>query len=405
MSYWSFVKSLPIVLRQPTGIATLASVGVHGLLWVVLPVLPLSSKTTESEAQRPVQLVELTPAEQSRLPSFAAPQISLPPLPKTTNLFPSLPSLQSSNSLPSASSSPYNIPLFPPPSSGFTLSPALPLPAPVGVPTTQIPIPDTPSTSEAPRSLGRNIGPEDLSGLDKIQQNSQALQSQNLPQFPSLEAFAPENFTPPPTPPSKTEPTTPPSESPTNSPAPNNPPEPTTPPTPTPASPEGTEQAAAPTAPPPTPGARPDKIPAAAIARLREAQQRQQELYARDSVGTTRETVTGNLEAWSRETSEITGKDWKPLELQPNYPPQACPRKLEGQASLGVVVDGEGKITDGPDLIQGTGYRLLNLRAEEIVSAYEFEATGEPQAYLVTLPFTYTSEACADAPAEEAPLS
>src|SRR6476646_11174225 len=103
MSYGSFLKSLPQALRQPTGIATIASLGVHGLLWIVLPILPLASKTTESEAQRSVQLVELTPAEQSRLPSFATPQLSLPHLPKTTNLFPSLPSLQSSNSLPSTS--------------------------------------------------------------------------------------------------------------------------------------------------------------------------------------------------------------------------------------------------------------------------------------------------------------
>lgn len=405
MSYWSFIKSLPIVLRQPTGIATLASVGVHGLLWVVLPILPLSSKTTESEAQRPVQLVELTPAEQSRLPSFAAPQISLPPLPKTTNLFPSLPSLQSSNSLPSASSSPYNIPLFPPPPSGFSLSPALPLPAPVGVPTTQIPIPDTPSTSEAPRSLGRNIGPEDLSGLDKIQQNSQALQSQNLPQFPSLEAFAPENFTPPPTPPSTTEPTTPPSESPTNSPTPNNPPEQTPPPTPTPALPEGTEQAAAPTTPPPTPGARPDKIPAAAIARLREAQQRQQELYAFNATGTSKEEASGALSAWTEKTSQVTGKDFKRLELQPSYPTEACPRKLAGQATFGVIVDADGNIAGDLARIQSSGYGLLNRKAEEALRAYEFEGTGESQAYLVSLTFAYSSDTCAAAPSEEAPLS
>src|SRR6478672_4656810 len=184
MSYWSFIKSLPEVLRQPSGIATIASVGFHGLLWVILPVLPLSSKTTESEAQRPVQLVELTPAEQSRLPSFATPQLSLPPLPKTTNLFPSLPSLQSSNSLPSTSSSPYNLPLFASPPTSFSFSPSLPLPAPVGVPLTQIPIPDTPppppASSQPPRLTGEF---QERPGLDLLQQNSQALQSQQLPQL------------------------------------------------------------------------------------------------------------------------------------------------------------------------------------------------------------------------------
>lgn len=402
MSYGSFLKSLPQALRQPTGIATIASVGVHGLLWIVLPILPLASKTTESDPE-PVQLVELTPAEQSRLPSFATPQLSLPPLPKTTNLFPSLPSLQSSNSLPSSSSSPYSLPLFPPPPTGFSFSAPMPLPAPLGLPITQIPIPDTlpprpPQSPQRPQLSGEF---QERPGLDLLQQNSEALQSQTLPKLEgaSPDAIAlssPDSKTPDPT---TEEPTTPPSAPSTNSAEPSNPPTPTQP------SPTDTEQAAVPTTPPPTPGVLPNKIPAAAIAQLREAQQRQQELYAPDATGTTRETITGNLETWSRQVAEKTGKEWKPLELTPSYPPQACPRKLEGNTSLGVVVDGEGKITDGPVLIQGTGYRLLNRKAEDAVRAYEFEKTGSPQAYLVTLPFTYNGDNCAATPSEAAPTS
>ncbi|HEY9861407.1 MAG TPA: TonB family protein [Candidatus Obscuribacterales bacterium] len=403
MSYWSFIQSLPQALRQPSGIASIASIGLHGLLWIVLPILPLASKTTESEAQRSVQIVELTPAEQSRLPSFATPQLSLPPLPQTTNLFPSLPSLQSSNSLPSSSSSPYSLPLFPPPSTGFSFSPPMPLPAPLELPTTQISIPDPPP-SRPPQSTQRpQLSGEfqERPGLDAIQQNSQALQSQNLPQLEgaSPDAIALATSDPNTPAPSTAEPTTPPSEPPTNSSEPDNSPVPTQP------SPTETEQAVAPTTPPPTPGARSDKIPAEAIARLREAQERQQEFYARDSEGTTREGATGNLEAWSRQTSEKTGKDWKPLEVKPSYPPQVCPRKLEGQASLGVVVDADGKITDGPVLIQGTGFRFLNQKAEEALRAYDFEQTGASQAYLVTLPFTYDSETCGAVPTEEASSS
>nr|WP_290223026.1 TonB family protein [Trichocoleus desertorum] len=400
MSYGSFIKSLSQALRQPTGIASIASVGLHGLLWIVLPILPLASKTTESEAQRSVQVVELTPAEQSRLPSFATPQLSLPPLPQTTNLFPSLPSLQSSNSLPSSNSSPYSLPLFPPPPTGFSFSPPMPLPGPLGLPTTQIPIPDPPprppqSTQRPPLSGEFQERP----GLDAIQQNSQALQSQTLPQLPQLEASAPESINFPPTDPNLSESETPPSQPPSNS------PEATSPPATTQPSPSETEQAAAPTAPPSAPGPRPDKIPAAAIARLREAQERQQEFYARDSEGTTREGITGNLEVWARQALEKTGKDWKPLEVTPSYPPEVCSRKPEGSASLGVVVDADGKLTDDPVLIQGTGFSFLNQRAEEVLNAYEFEQTGESQAYLVTLPFTYDSETCNAAPAEEAPPS
>ncbi|MBD2123851.1 TonB family protein [Trichocoleus sp. FACHB-262] len=403
MSYWSLIKSLPEVLRQPSGIAAIASVGVHGLLWVVLPVLPLSSKTTESEAQRPVKLVELTPAEQGRLPSFATPQLSLPPLPKTTNLFPSLPSLQSSNSLPSSSSSPYNLPLFAPPPSGFSFSPSVPLPAPLGLPTTQIPIPDTPAPriSEPAQSSRPTIAFQDQPGLDAIQQNSQALQSQNLPQLPQLEASAPETINFPPTDLSPSEPGTPQSQPPSNS------PEQTAPPATTQAPPPETEQAAAPNTPPPAPGPRPDKIPAEAIARLREAQQRQQELYAFDATDTKPEAANNNLKTWSQKASEFKqaanaqGEIWKKFDLTPNYPVEACPRKLEGPTVFGVLVDTDGKIVDEPVLIQSSGYRLLNRKAEEAVRTYEFEQTGEPEAYLVNLPFTYSSDACAAAPAEE----
>lgn len=396
MSYWSFMKSLPIALRQPTGIATIVSVGVHGLLWVVLPVLPLSSKTTESEVQRPVALVELTPAEQSRLPSFATPQLSLPPLPKTTNLFPSLPSLQSSNSLPSTSS-PYNLPLFPPPPTGFSFSPSLPLPAPIGAPTTQIPIPDTPRSSESSQSSKPTIAFQEQPGLDLLQQNSDAFQSQNSPQLPQLEEAAPLSVNPPFSPPAIAPDSAPPTTAPTE--APNNSPEPTSPPTSAP-----TEQAATPTTPPPTPGPRPDKIPAAAIARLREAQQRQQELFAYDATGTSNEEASGTLADWTEQTSQSTGKDFKRLELKPSYPTAACPRKLNGQATFGVVVDADGKIVGELTRIQSAGYRLLNQKAEEALRAYEFEGTGESQAYLVSLPFTYSSDACV-APSEEAPPS
>lgn len=55
------------VLRQPSAIAVLASIAVHGLLAVILPLLPMNSE--EPKKPRPVKVVALTPAERSRLPS------------------------------------------------------------------------------------------------------------------------------------------------------------------------------------------------------------------------------------------------------------------------------------------------------------------------------------------------
>ena len=55
------------VLRQPSAIAVLASIAVHGLIAVTLPLLPMKSE--EPKKPRAAKVVALTPAERSRLPS------------------------------------------------------------------------------------------------------------------------------------------------------------------------------------------------------------------------------------------------------------------------------------------------------------------------------------------------
>jgi hypothetical protein len=75
MSYSSAPKPRPIgqltpqqvltALRQPSAIAVLASIAVHGALAVLLPMLPMQSE--EPKRSRPVKVVTLTPAEQGRL--------------------------------------------------------------------------------------------------------------------------------------------------------------------------------------------------------------------------------------------------------------------------------------------------------------------------------------------------
>jgi hypothetical protein len=58
-------------LFTPTGIAVIASVGIHGALAVLLPYMGDSS--SQKPAPKAVQLVELSPAEQSRLPQTPPP--------------------------------------------------------------------------------------------------------------------------------------------------------------------------------------------------------------------------------------------------------------------------------------------------------------------------------------------
>jgi hypothetical protein len=85
MSYRTFIRTtiqeFPQNLRKPAWIATIASVGVHVVLWIVLPILPLESREAEEpDIPRPVGLVELTPEEQSRIPDFSVPSAELPPI-------------------------------------------------------------------------------------------------------------------------------------------------------------------------------------------------------------------------------------------------------------------------------------------------------------------------------------
>lgn len=93
------------LLRQPTSIALLASVGFHALLWFVLPMLP-SAEPTELDTSRQVQVVELSPAELNRAPQSAAtPPIVFPPSSVPGEIppigFSSLPSPSPSPALPS----------------------------------------------------------------------------------------------------------------------------------------------------------------------------------------------------------------------------------------------------------------------------------------------------------------
>lgn len=56
------------------------SLGAHGVLWIVGPLLPGSDRRTESDVQRPVELVELSPIDQSRLPDAITQTPVLPEL-------------------------------------------------------------------------------------------------------------------------------------------------------------------------------------------------------------------------------------------------------------------------------------------------------------------------------------
>ncbi len=131
-------------LLSNTGVAVLASLGVHGLLWAVLPGLTIDSQDNKSPTQRTIGLVDLSPQEQSRLPQvsnpvdntlppFASQLTALPPLPPAppyqTSVLPPLQLPPGSapiyNKTPNQTSAPplqaFQVPLPPPPNTSFPI--------------------------------------------------------------------------------------------------------------------------------------------------------------------------------------------------------------------------------------------------------------------------------------------
>lgn len=122
MSYVSLLKNIPDFLSQPTGIAAIASVGIHGTIAFILPLMPIDSKPKPQEinASKTVGVVELNQAEQNRLPQAGVTQAAIKPL----ALQPQIP---------------------PPPSNVSTQQQLLPqIPQP---PTTQVILPPLPQSS------------------------------------------------------------------------------------------------------------------------------------------------------------------------------------------------------------------------------------------------------------------
>src|SRR3712207_3295372 len=106
MSYVSLLKNIPEFLSQPTGIAAVASLGIHGAIALLLPIVPVDSKPKqEASAKRSVGLVELSHAEQSRLPQPGLPQ---PSIQTQASVFPQVPppTLANSPNFPKPSAPP-----------------------------------------------------------------------------------------------------------------------------------------------------------------------------------------------------------------------------------------------------------------------------------------------------------
>lgn len=186
MSYVSLLKNVPEILSQPTGIAAIASLGIHSAIAFIVPLIPVDSEPSPvSESPKTVGILELSQADQNRLPDIPntlpsqlalqpelpqqpdllspnldTPRISLPPLPALPP-----PIFRQTPVLPSNISSTYGIS----PQSSVVLPQRPPLPQQT-VAARPVPNITPPAPASTPTTLELGF---DTSGFNAVQQRFQ----------------------------------------------------------------------------------------------------------------------------------------------------------------------------------------------------------------------------------------
>lgn len=326
-------------LRQPAAVGVIASLGIHGLGLLSLPVLTQASKPDDAQ-QKTVQVVELSPAEQLRLPQTASPQITFPP-PSIQSQAPTT----SGNNLPDPSlfnnsSGLGNIPSFPPPPEVWN-----------------------PPLFDPSVFFGGNSRPgnREATGSKKTAANS----AKPAKKEPKEETPEDKQETPATSETPKPDPTTSPS------------PEPTAP-------------------------ARSEKLTQEQLAALL-AQARQnaanRESYTLnagvvnvdigkkngdDFLAEARELTQGKLkdDGWQR-GKEVTGF----------YPESACLFQVSGSTWIGALVKPDGQVERSKVLLS-SGYKGLDKAALDYVAGQKFDATENYQLFTIPFKFEYSKAAC-----------
>ncbi|MBF2074310.1 MAG: energy transducer TonB [Synechococcales cyanobacterium C42_A2020_086] len=340
----SWGQKVQEILKNPSAVAAIASLGAHGLLFLALPLLPSAGlKATEPEIKQSVAMVELTPEEQQRLPDFSTlPPLDLPPLneparPPAADLF----SLSPLPQPPSAQ--------LPPPGSLFT-PPPLPLfipsiPPPPRTQTFQIPLAPAPTLAPSPQAT-----PEE----------TPAAEEQTSPQPNETEVVA------------------------------------------TPEAPEATPS------PSPQPEALQQTREEQLQARVNEIRSRREQLnqIAPDESGMTESAMHDNFRDWWQTAANWVSQDQDINELNLEkvtliegvYPEAACILRQSTNAVVAVLVDSEGRVVSengyAPKLIRGSGYRIFNQEAIEQAQTHTFEPTNKNEARFVQVNFIFSEEAC-----------
>lgn len=378
MSSFKTIKSLSKPLLHPPVLATLLSIGVHGVFAITLPFLPANSKSTP-DSPRSVALIELTPTEQSRLPDFSIPQIILPNQPSSLlsqqpqvpkNSLGGIPNCPDGQMLELSQGTCVSVPgqstlPLPPPTDPSFTNPNFPPPPPISY------YPISPIAQQAPQPPPSQKTPQ---------------QSIPIPPTPKLPAGSAALINPlPNSVPSTAAPNTPGSGTPSSVQASDggNP---------------GT--AVAPTVSPATPAPR--------VAVLLEEQKQLREIYAREAIGTTSEEAYAKLDSFTEWWKQVNANPADPksptktVKFSPRYPTQACTKRskgpVKGTVRVAALISPEGKVVDEPIIVQRSNFKILNQAASETIAdirSRSYDPLGGYQVYIFDLEFN--GENCANA--------
>ena len=377
MSYQSFLKTLPDSLHLPTAIAAVASLGIHGLLALSLPTLSASSKPEEQQ-KGTVKVVELTPAEQRRLPQSSQ---ATQPLPET---------------IP-----PPNVPLPPNPLNSNRHIPILRLSKLEEGDNRGDFLGETPgeTLSASRRHLDGNIREPDSRivavrefSIPQSQQDNNRTQDSKASDKPTVIRPS-ENATVDPTIARGSAEDLKPQRSTT----------------------ENTTLARQTQDSNPQPPTAENADSASGLAEHRKrraddrtrqqtalAQQRQQALLAeieqrrrditRDDTDTSLSDAQRNYVDWS--VKQKIAQKPEEITITGSYPQDACIKKLEGTPVVGVSVDANNNISTMP--LKSSGYPILNKKAlEDVVKSGKLNnKTGKPKTYLVYVKYQYNNKIC-----------
>jgi TonB family protein len=339
------VKGLPLVLQRwvqdPIGVSAIASLALHLPLLLLLPRLFSNTPGIEEpEAPSSVDVVELSPAEQQRVPDFQTPEIILPPLAQTPSALSITP-----------------LPKFSQPSA----------------PTTLPPLPSAPSSS--------------LWGFGSSFQFPPV--GNTVPTFTVPQTQRP--IVPPALPPRVTvQPSQP---VPSTSPSPVASPSPTASPSPSPTSPVADVEPVT-----PSPAARTEEqVNQELLARNQEIR----DSLTFNEAGTSEGESSGALSKWIEEAGQpwLGGEQdviaaTPKLSMNGSYPTVAGYRNLKGAVIVAILVDENGKPVpeNAVTILRSSGYRIFDQAALQDALAYPFEATGKKATYFINVEYAPTGQ-------------